>query len=81
MERLFRNVLGYKVNVSKSAITGFKIVSSRMRSQLSSITTVPWVRCIKYLGIKLGDSLDPKMLIELNLKPIINFAQKQFVHW
>lgn len=61
------------MNMSKSIIMDFN-VPVEMRGQLSAFTVAPWDRCVKYLGIKLVDSLDLSMLIELNLKPIINSA-------
>lgn len=56
-------------------------VTPKVKKEIKAITAALWGKHVKYLGIKLSDSVDPITLIELNLKPIMNLVKTQLNRW
>lgn len=74
--QLFGEISEYKVSASKSAIMGWNM-TTEIKTQVSQYSQAPWV---KYLGIKLVDSLGPT-LRDLNFTPVVNSDEEQLTQW
>lgn len=55
------------MNHNSIIIMGLNL-TSEVKEEITTITAAPWDTHVKHLGIKLIDSIDPAILIELNLK-------------
>lgn len=70
---------GYKINISKSVRMGLNL-TLEVKAEFNTMADL-WRTHIKYLGIKLTDTMDPTSLIDLNLKPIISSTKAQLGRW
>lgn len=52
-------------------------ISSEMKEHSTLITKAPWSGYVKYLKVKLVDSMDACTLIEFSLKQVINKVHGQ----
>lgn len=67
-----------KINYSKSSIMGLNLFQM-MKIEIAKILTACWNSSVRYLGIKI--SKISTILIDLNLRPIINSMRVQLECW
>lgn len=48
---------------------------------IATEVAAPWSSCIKYLGIRLTDTMDPVSLLDLNLTPVVRSTKVQLACW
>lgn len=77
---IFAQSTVYKINVSKSVLMGGNI-SAESKRLLSIKVVAPWSSHIKYLGIRLTDTMHPASLLDPNLMPIIRSTRAHLDRW
>lgn len=56
-------------------------ITNDIKELIRKAFRTPWKVVVKYLGVKITSDLEAMSLIDVNLSPIINEAQKQLENW